>query len=121
MAVMSVRDRAFVLMVRILQQTPSGGLIPMGKVSRRAQARVQATMAVLYRGQRRGLESPSTLSWERALTHFQLGKLVTAHRVHKLLGLMAAASVVIPLGLLSAVPHGDDSTPFISIQKRKGG
>ncbi len=43
-------------------------------------------------------------SLERALRHFQLGKHVMAHRVQKLLGLIAAASAVIALGLLRARP-----------------
>ena len=38
------------------------------------------------------------------LRHFRLGKLVTANRVQRLLGLMAAAAVVVPLGLLRSRP-----------------
>ncbi|KAJ8001185.1 hypothetical protein DPEC_G00188670 [Dallia pectoralis] len=43
-------------------------------------------------------------SLEKALGHFQKGKLVTAHRVQKLVGRMAAASMEIPLGLLRTRP-----------------
>ncbi|XP_059898317.1 uncharacterized protein LOC132450257 [Gadus macrocephalus] len=38
------------------------------------------------------------------LKHFRLGKLVTANRAQRLLGLMAAAAVVVPLGLLRSRP-----------------
>lgn len=40
---------------------------------------------------------------EKAVRHFQAGKLVMAHKVQKRLGLIIAASVVIPLALLKAL------------------
>lgn len=41
-------------------------------------------------------------SLERALSHFLTGKFMTAHKGQKVLGLMAAASMAIPLGMLRA-------------------